>query len=174
MTSPYLIDQRTAVAHTGAAFDPQRSQILKRGLFDVYDGGREMWVVLDEVIIWSHRLLKAIVIPRWFLTNFASIPKWARPLIEVNGRHRYAALAHDLLYSCYQLGFDIARDLADRVLLDFCAALGVVRWKRRAMWRAVKLGGASAYNCRNAVVMVPVAERQGWKDAHHMLFEWID
>jgi len=70
-----------------------------------------------------------VIIPRGFITDFASVPKLVQllPGFDVNGDSANAAVLHDYLYCCQ--GHIIARDLASgepvllRLTRDQCDAL---------------------------------------------------
>lgn len=129
-------------------FDSSKPQLLKRGIIDPYDKSvmPNEWVVLEPYVMWSAILQRIIVIPRWFRTDLASIPKSLRWLISVNERHRIASLPHDMLYCmAYYGSYTFDRHDADRVLLEFCKAAEVPSWKCKAMYSAVRLCGRSSY-----------------------------
>lgn len=83
-----------------------------------------------------------IVVPRSFLTDFASIPDLARGLFSPFGRHGKAAVVHDWLYAIGEPGL---RDTADRVFLHAMAELEVDETAREIMYSAVKVGGKQAW-----------------------------
>lgn len=86
----------------------------------------------------SSSLPRAITVPQGFYTDLASVPQifwWALP---PTGRYGHAAILHDWLYweqSC-------PRDVADRVFETAMAELDVPLSTRKAMWAAVRVGGA--------------------------------
>lgn len=140
-------------------FDRSKSQILQRGIIDPYDLSPEPdeWVVLRPYIFWSHRIQEPIVIPKWFITDLASIPKPCRWLISVNERHRLASLPHDLLYTTHW----VSRRKSDLILSDFCAVQGVSYWKRPLIYSAVRVGGWAAWNNIPRSVYAP-SSHQMW------------
>lgn len=146
-------------------FDPSKSHVLKRGLFDVYEfNDKNEWVCLTDMHFWSHRLQEGIVIPAWFVTDFASIPKFARSIISVNERHRYAALPHDWLFCCGALGIDRpSRKVADQILRDFCEVLGVPAWKRNVMYAAVRACGWPTWDKKDKVVFCPHKHKKHYR-----------
>ena len=87
----------------------------------------------------------AVVAPLRFVTDFASIPGWARWLISSFGKHAEAAVIHDWLYTIGTPGNEAERERADdlfRVALD---DLGVDPIRRNLMHRAVRIGGKKAF-----------------------------
>ena len=97
-------------------------------------------------------------IPAGFVTDFASIPAWAQPLLPRTGKHNRAAVLHDYLYriavgiipSCrlcsYKSVVDPACKLppwlprkdADRIFLRAMRELFVPEWRARAMYLGVR------------------------------------
>lgn len=83
-----------------------------------------------------------IVVPETFLTDFASIPDFARALFSPFGRHAKAAVVHDWLYAIGEPGL---RDVSDRVFLHAMAELQVDETAREVMFAAVQAGGKKAW-----------------------------
>lgn len=138
------------------------SKLLKRGILDPYDASKEPneWVVLKEYVFWSHDLKKAIIIPRWFITDLASVPQLFRAFISVNERHRLASLPHDLLYAMSSTpDFTTTRKTADKVLLTFCKVMGVPKWKRWLIYSAVRVGGWIRFGKKGKRVFIPSSHR---------------
>jgi len=94
-----------------------------------------------------------------FETDFASIPRlfWrVLPPVGDGARARYglAAVIHDWLYvdaeeSLFFLPADQRRRYADDVFLACMVALEVSPWRRRVMYRAVRLFGRRIWNRRH-------------------------
>ncbi len=150
-------------------FDPSVSQIVKYGLLDTYDlsSNPSEWIVLDAYVFWSHRIQRGVVVPRWFVTDLASIPKIFRPLISVNERHRYASLPHDVLYSLAgQVGID--KKTSDLIFLDFLNVCKVPYWKKWSMYLAVKFGGRLAWEGEN-LFYASVFHIEAYAKRHPML-----
>ena len=102
-------------------------------------------------------------VPRGFVTDGASIPRPFWTLIGHPFReYTFAASIHDMLYA---IG-DCTRKEADVVFHRAMGDEGVARWKRDLMYRAVRMGGAHAWEqarARYACVKLPqaVEERVG-------------
>jgi len=97
---------------------------------------------------WAYReddldFVFTFVVPRWFETDFASIPRFARVLIPKLGRHNKAAVIHDYIYQSDRLL--ISRKKADQCFLAGMTDLGVAKWKRTLMYWAVRIGGFFAW-----------------------------
>ena len=86
-----------------------------------------------------------IRVPKGFKTDFASVPWPASMLIPKDGDYNQAAVVHDYLYS--MLGklpeneYTYSRDECDRIFLEAMGVLGVNKFKRRIMYRGVRIGG---------------------------------
>jgi hypothetical protein len=83
-----------------------------------------------------------VEIPAGFVTDFASVPKVLQGLIGSVETHGKAAVLHDYLYATQP----VSRIVADAVFLEAMAVLGVPRWKRWAMYRAVRCFGWWPWN----------------------------
>ena len=84
---------------------------------------------------------EVVTVPKGFVTDFASIPRVVRSFIPQLGRYSWAAVVHDYLYS----EGDGKRKDADLLFLALMASSGVPWWKRRLIYRAVRLGGWVAW-----------------------------
>lgn len=97
------------------------------------------------------RSAEIFVVPRYFVTDFASIPWPASYLIAPFGDHAEAAVIHDWLYAVgtgvgkddpdYDEKKKAARLKADLVFYKAMRESGVPRWRRRVMFGAVRIGG---------------------------------
>jgi hypothetical protein len=99
-------------------------------------GDRCLWRTHGDLVYWSDIVPEPIVVPDDFETDLASIPRWVPEyFIPRNGVHRAAAIVHD--YLCRFHGFD--RVTADRIFLEAMQVAGESRWRRYAMYTAVRL-----------------------------------
>ena len=80
-------------------------------------------------------------VEKGFETDLASIPQLFQNIVPLIGNHVQAAILHDW---CYKNGVLPKKD-ADDLFLDTMEFLGVPWWRRRVMYRAVKLFGGSSY-----------------------------
>lgn len=76
-------------------------------------------------------------VPEGFKTDFASVPRIFWNIIPPTGDYAFAAVIHDYLY----VTGDVKRKKADTIFLTLMKKAGVSFWKRRVMYRAVRLGG---------------------------------
>lgn len=153
-------------------FDPSKDSILKRGLIDPYllSKNENEWVVIREYIFWSSRLQSPIVVPRWFITDLASIPPAFRGLISVNERHRLASLPHDVGYRMIShKNTTITRKKWDLVLRDFCRQQGVSWFKARMMYFAVRLGGWTITKIEKQPMYIPDEHKRFYMDRYGYL-----
>ena len=128
------------------SFDTSKNLVLQRGLFDAYDEGFESWIIMKDAYFWSARFQALIHAPAGFITDFASIPRLARPLFTGHGKTRYPAIPHDVLYSYKRTGLceDFSRKEMDLILKDFCVAKNMTNLATEAVYRAVRIGGGFA------------------------------
>ena len=101
----------------------------------------EEWILTEDCIYQSDLLGDdgnpvKVVVPTWFPTDLASIPRLFRFLFIKNGRHRAAAILHD--YLC-RLELDFSRVTADKIFLEAMKLQKVPRLRRRLMYWAVRM-----------------------------------
>jgi hypothetical protein len=97
----------------------------------------------------------AIIVPRGFLTDFASVPRIPFAYMLYGGIGNKAAVIHDALYSCWsgilcvnlRTGHTHPRDRAwaDKVFYCMLKALGIHPFKSYMMYKAVRLFGWKFY-----------------------------
>lgn len=94
-------------------------------------------------------------VPRWMVTDFASVPRPIWWFAAPWGTHGHAAVVHDAGYHLQ----DRTREEYDRIFLEAMVVLGVGRLKRTLMYLAVRGFGVRAWSTnaeRNR-------DRPGWK-----------
>ena len=82
-----------------------------------------------------------MLVPAGFVTDFASIPRLFWRVLPPTGSYGKAAVIHDYLYRTGAF----TRSICDGIFLEAMCELGVPGWKRRVMFRAVRLFGGSSY-----------------------------
>lgn len=88
-----------------------------------------------------------LFIAKGFEYDGASVPRWARWLIERDGVHRESALVHDYLYenkgNVFYNGepFCYTRKDTDQIFRECLKAQGLASWKVFLMYNAVRIGG---------------------------------
>ena len=81
-------------------------------------------------------------VPIGYVTDLTSVPRLLWSIFPPNGRYAKAAIVHDYLYS----NAIATKAFADDVFLEAMTVLDVPRWRRVAMYWAVRLFGRGAYN----------------------------
>jgi len=102
----------------------------------------DKWV-LREALIWQSPTLRFTIQPNW-ITDLASIPSMLRGLMDVNGRSRFAAIAHDWTYNTQVL----SREECDELLRSALITYGLTPKAARTYWAGVRVGGALVWNAR--------------------------
>jgi hypothetical protein len=101
------------------------------------------WKLVDLDLRYQDTSGAIIVVPLGFITDFASVPRWLPIAYALTGgTSQPAAVVHDWLYQTHA----VDRPAADQVLDEAMGALGEPVWRRWAMYRAVRLFGAAAYD----------------------------
>tara|TARA_R100000951_G_scaffold90032_1_gene78149 strand:- start:4201 stop:4578 length:378 start_codon:yes stop_codon:yes gene_type:complete len=118
----------TAAVHT---------KTVKNGLFELTRSLRYFSVEQDR---W-------IEVPVGFQTDFASIPRIARVLINRNGKSRAPAVIHDYAYKSHT----VSREKADALFLEAMKETKVNVIIRSIMYGAVRAAGWLYYN-KNAAI----------------------
>ena len=100
------------------------------------------WEVLED---YTYRTSKGLVtVPKGFKTDYASVPRIFRNIINSSGKHGRAAVVHDWLYSS-KCTLDVTREEADKIFLEIMKECGVSYIKRQFMYRMVRMFGASHF-----------------------------
>ena len=102
------------------------------------------WEMNENYRYYSDVVCEWITVPKGFVFDFASIPKLAWSIVgaPATGLHRFAAVVHDYIYSTQKY----SREICDKIFLEAMTVSGVVYWKRKTMYYAVRIGGSRAYN----------------------------
>lgn len=109
-----------------------------------------LWELHEEVIYISP-MGRVWFIPKGFLTDFGSIPKFLDwiPGLQTNGTDAdNPFILHDWLYHCHRIGKDQCRNKADadNILLEAMDDSGVGYTRRHIIYTGVRLGGSIAWN----------------------------
>lgn len=106
-----------------------------------YLDGRD-WKVIQEFRYRSEDAVERVIrVPRGFVTDFASIPRFLWRVLPPTGIYGKAAVIHDFLYRTA----GATRAEADAVFLEAMTDLSVGFWRRYAMYCAVRIFGSRAY-----------------------------
>ena len=83
-----------------------------------------------------------IFVPTGFKTDFASVPRLFWNILPPDGQYTQASVLHDFLYSKKNR----KRKECDLIFLEAMKILGVSWWKRKVMYRSVRLSGFIPWN----------------------------
>jgi hypothetical protein len=90
-----------------------------------------------------------IEVPKCFLTDLSSAPRWARWYVSRVGPHLEASIVHDWLFVAWQCGDRVPdeqmRRFADDVFLEAMRVARVSSWKRFVIYKASRWAGASMF-----------------------------
>lgn len=103
----------------------------------VMEGGDYM---LLRPFVFTHGNVE-IMVPKYFRTDFASIPRGMRWLVTGHNKTRKPAVIHDFLY---RNGIGTRKD-ADLVFRTGMRGEGIPAWKRNLCYRAVRLFGGLSW-----------------------------
>ncbi|MEN6605901.1 MAG: DUF1353 domain-containing protein [Bryobacteraceae bacterium] len=111
-----------------------------------YLDGRD-WRLVEEFEFASEVLERIVRVPRGFITDFASIPRFLWPLLPPTGTYGKAAVVHDMLYrhpACVAPA--CTWEEANLTLYEGMVALGVGWLTRHAIFWGVQLGGWATWD----------------------------
>lgn len=115
-------------------------------IFGLNKEGRRLYVLNDEFPFCDKATGKVYVVPKGFVTDFASVPWYGRSVIEPEGPTARAAIIHDWLYAIGEKG---KRQDADDVFYRAMKHFGVAEGQARIAYNAVRLGGEAGYALRS-------------------------
>ena len=86
---------------------------------------------------------KFIAVPKGFVTDWASVPRILHTVLPPRGRYSKAAVLHDFLYKTH---YQDNRKACDKLFYEAMGVLGVKWWKKKMLYRGVRVGGWLAWN----------------------------
>lgn len=110
-------------------------------VIEAFTDGRN-WMLQSYLIHRFGSTPHVLIVPAGFVTDLASVPDIAEPLLPRAGEYSNAAIIHDYLYwtqSC-------TREQADNLMSIAMKEAGVAPWKDLLIHSAVRLGGQDAWN----------------------------
>lgn len=121
---------------------PQPTGLPNIIIRDAKVDGRRLAILTDDWLYCYPPTRELIVVPKGYVTDFASVPPAARVAIDVYGSNIEGAVVHDWLYAVGEPG---RRQKADQIIRYALMEqdVGVVR--RNTVYTAVRSGGAAAY-----------------------------
>lgn len=106
-------------------------------------GENPFWVLTEDLSYRSAFLGETIVVPKGFVTDFASVPRLPIVFWLTGDCAHDAAVVHDYLY---QTHLSETRARADRTFLEAMKITGVPAWRRLDMYLGVRAGGISSWS----------------------------
>lgn len=95
------------------------------------------FLLLSDLVFYSALIGGTITVPKGYKTDFASIPWLLQSVVQVNGKHRRAAVIHDWMCDERER-LEIPQKLIDQIFLEAMAVDDVRFSQRRVMFRAVR------------------------------------
>lgn len=111
-------------------------------LFNQTKNGRKLFTLEEEFPYCDAETGLVIVVPKWYVTDFASVPWYGQAVIDPQGPTARAAIIHDWLYAVGQPG---KRELADDIFYRAMIKFGVDEMHARIAYNAVRTGGEHGY-----------------------------
>lgn len=108
----------------------------------LFQGDGTNFMLVDPLFYEIKRTGRTITVPAGFVTDFASVPWYARWLISVLGKHSIPAIVHDYLYWEQRC----TREQADAILKEAMAEYKSSSFDIEAVFYAVKYGAQGAWN----------------------------
>ncbi len=127
------------------ALDPAGKKLSGSPIFYVFVD-MDYYCLLSGMEWTSALQLSSLVVPKGFVTDFASVPRLFWSLLPPMGRYGYAALFHDFVY-WQQL---TTRAQADGFFRALMTELCVPPWKREVMFWGLRLFGSFAWKSNRA------------------------
>ncbi len=114
-------------------------------LFNRSKQGRKLFTLNDEFPYCDPVTGDVIVVPKWYVTDFASVPWYGQGVIDPQGPTARAAIIHDWLYTIGQPG---KRLMADDIFYRAMIAFGVDEFHTGIAYNAVRTGGEGGYGLK--------------------------
>lgn len=111
-------------------------------LFNMTKQGRKLFVLNDEFPFCDAVTGKVIVVPKWYVTDFASVPWYGQGVVNPQGPTARAAIIHDWLYTVGEKG---KRQEADDIFYRAMKKFGVSDFEAGIAYNAVRAGGERGY-----------------------------
>lgn len=120
----------------------------------IHLGGK--WFLTVEALHFRVGNIVTIVVPKYFITDLASVPQYLQWLVPVTDDHVQASIVHDYLCNLKIL----SRAAADGLFFDLLTAAGVKGWKRWAMYFAVRIGAFLPWTIKPPAHIVEKAKHE--------------
>lgn len=113
------------------------------------------WELLADLVYQGNT--DRIVVPKGFVTDFASVPRFLWNIVPPYGKYTKAAVLHDFLYRkqppvrmMNDVMARITREDSDGIFDRTMEELGTSRWRRWVMFKAVRNWGQSIWDWHRA------------------------
>ena len=107
---------------------------------------KALWRLNRDLRYYSERLGDWIIVPKDFVTDFASVPRLPVAFLLTGGKGDEAAVIHDWLYSLQHL----PRELCDEIFKEALVIMGYSAATVSFMYAGVRIGGGWTWNLPNA------------------------
>lgn len=130
---------------------------------DVRKVGARHWMMLDHLVFESKWLGGLLVLPKGAIIDFASTPRFLWSILPKTGQYDYGTALHDggykrLLRSARWVPtmeqgrvvvigetVTLTREIADKLMDEANAAVGVKGWERALLFRGTRMFGWAHY-----------------------------
>lgn len=112
---------------------------------DLKPGADNVWIIDKPLEYWSELSNCLIVVPPWFETDFASVPRMPLFYEAYGNRAHMESVIHDYLYRIDSVPV-VPYSMANRIFLEAMKARGKNWFVRAGMYLGVVLGGWTAYH----------------------------
>jgi len=112
--------------------------------------------LLEDLVYESKVAETVFTVPKGFHTDFASVPRAPVAYWLVGNTAHKPAVVHDWLYRTGA----VPRDLADAVFCEAMQAVGIIAWRRYAMYLGVRAGGWTAYGAKPGAAPEPMKQTE--------------
>jgi len=102
------------------------------------------WIVKNDLVYQDAGIEKPIVVPRGFVTDFASVPRSVWSIYPTTGPYTAAAVLHDYLY--WKQDPQISKKKSDNIFYDAMTSSGTPDATRNIFYNAVDKVGFLAWN----------------------------
>lgn len=134
-------------------------------------GGRSLWGLQRPLTYSQGDKGETITVPAGFVTDLASVPRWAWTLVPPDGPWVKAAIIHDYLYATAGTGIwkkhpasitrssPYSRLEADRIMREAMENRGVPALFRNLIYLAVRFGGGPDWNDNRDAIATQEVQR---------------
>jgi len=106
--------------------------------------GGKYWILKNDLIYKDSAIKEPIVVPRGFVTDFASVPRSVWSIYPTSGSYTAAAVLHDYLY--WKQDPQITKEKSDNIFYDAMTSSGTPNLTRDTFYNAVDKVGFLAWN----------------------------